>query len=285
MGIEVSAFRVLIASPGDVSHARDTIEDALHWWNQTHSWKRGVVFIPWRWETSAIPLLAGTAQSVIDRQGVQDADIVFALFASRLGSPTGTSLSGTAHEIERTAASGKPVHVYFSSQPLPHDIDTDQLEALRQFRKDLELRGLLGTYSDLDDLRLQVLQAIEHDLTVLQAPGTTPKLEEQRRGARFSVQPREEREINGMSNNGNPRYTTRHWVEVTNHGEEDAIDVQFSNPTENPSMLVLGDNPTVIHAGQMRKVTVLHTMGGGGPDIVRVSWSDSTGNHEKDFHV
>lgn len=283
----MTALRVMIASPSDVADARNEIEDALLWWNRTNTWKRGIVLIPWRWEASAIPQVGDKAQSVINSQGVDDADVVFALFAGRLGSPTAESLSGTVEEIERAVASGKAVHIYFSEAPLPNNIDIEQLQSLRVFRTELESRGLLGTYSSLQDLKLQVLQAVEHDVSELQerTPASATEVDRTPPGARFSVQPRDERELNGFGTNGRPRYTTRHWLEVTNDGSEDASDVRFSVPVQDSSLHLFDDGPTVIHAGQTRKVTVVHTMGGGGPDIVRIAWSDSTGQNEKEFHV
>lgn len=54
--------------------------------------------------------------------GIDDADVVFALFDSRLGTPTPDAISGTAEKINRAVELGKPVHVYFSTAPLPRDI-------------------------------------------------------------------------------------------------------------------------------------------------------------------
>lgn len=92
-------------------------------------------------------MLGAHPQKLINAQGVDDSDIVFALFGGRLGSPTPDAVSGTAEEIDRALRAGKPVHLYFSTAPLPHDIDTAQLEALRAFKTDMYDRGLLGEFS------------------------------------------------------------------------------------------------------------------------------------------
>src|SRR5699024_9231282 len=119
-----------------------------------------VALQPWRWESSSVPLLGSHPQSLINSQGVDDSDIVFAIFGSRLGSPTPDAVSGTVEEIERANDQGKPVHVYFSDGPLPNDVDTEQLKGLREFKKQLQARGLLGTFSNVSQLTHEVWRAI-----------------------------------------------------------------------------------------------------------------------------
>ncbi len=40
------------------------------------------------------------------------------------------------------------MHVYFSEQPLPRNVDEQQLRALRKFQASLESQGLLGRYDN-----------------------------------------------------------------------------------------------------------------------------------------
>lgn len=158
---------VMIASPSDLPEARNAVQDAIYEWNQANSRARNVILQPWRWETSAVPLAGGRAQSMINTQGVDRSDIVIALFGSRLGSPTSEAVSGTAEEIERAVDLGKPVHVYFSSAALPSDVDIEQLAALRDFKKVMQTKGLLGEFSAARELNREVWKAIEHDLDSL----------------------------------------------------------------------------------------------------------------------
>lgn len=173
MPYTATVLRAMIASPSDVPEARDAVEKAIHGWNNTHAQNKGLILQPWRWETSAVPMLGAHPQKLINAQGVDDSDIVFALFGGRLGSPTPDAVSGTAEEIDRALKAGKPVHLYFSTAPLPHDIDTAQLEALRAFKTDMYNRGLLGEFSTPDQLNHEVWKAIEHDIATLY-PGTEP---------------------------------------------------------------------------------------------------------------
>ncbi|MGO9350785.1 MAG: hypothetical protein ACLP3C_08115 [Mycobacterium sp.] len=103
------------------------------------------MLLPRHWKSDAVPLLhADGGQAVIDSQIVDDADIVIAVFDSRLGKQTQGAVSGTAYEIERTADSGKPVHVYFSDEPISRSADPAELARLNEFRTEMEEKGLLG---------------------------------------------------------------------------------------------------------------------------------------------
>jgi hypothetical protein len=138
---------------------------SLHSWNSRRAEAEGVILLPRHWKSDAVPLLNSDGpQSVIDSQLVDDADIVIAVFDSRLGTGTPDAVSGTAHEIERTAQAGKPVHVYFSDEPVSRNADPEELARLNAFRAEMEANNLLGVYVDPTDLGHQVREAIEHDV-------------------------------------------------------------------------------------------------------------------------
>jgi nucleoside 2-deoxyribosyltransferase len=122
---------------------------SLHSWNSRRAEAEGVILLPRHWKSDAVPLLNSDGpQSVIDSQLVDDADIVIAVFDSRLGTGTPDAVSGTAHEIERTAQAGKPVHVYFSDEPVSRNADPEELARLNAFRAEMEANNLLGVYVD-----------------------------------------------------------------------------------------------------------------------------------------
>lgn len=168
MAFTASVLNVFIASPGDTSAYRDAVEASLHRWNGMRSANAGVVIIPRRWEADGIPLLGGDGQSQVNSQLVDKADIVVGIFHTRLGSETPRGQSGTAEEIERTHAAGKPVHVYHSTAPLPSDVDIKQVEDLREFLNEMRTEGLTGSFATAEDLQNQVQAAIEHDITSLE---------------------------------------------------------------------------------------------------------------------
>lgn len=164
MPFAATVLRVMIVSPSDTSTARDAVEYAIHQWNVASSSQRGVVLQPWRWETSAVPILGEHPQTLINTQGIDNSDIVFALFGSRLGSPTPDAVSGTVHEIQRSVELKKSVHLYFSTAQLPNDVDPAQIAGLRDFKQRAQSMGLLGEFSDVSELATMVWRAVDLDV-------------------------------------------------------------------------------------------------------------------------
>lgn len=284
MSYVANVLRVMIASPSDTIEARNAVETAIHGWNSANARSKQIILQPWRWETSSVPQLGDHAQSLINAQGVDESDIVFALFGSRLGSPTPDAVSGTVEEIERSVEQGKPVHLYFSTASLPNDVDTAQLEGLRAFRSQIQQRGLLGEFENVSQLEHEVWKAIEYDITALSLG--VPVLQPAATGVKFQVQPKQEREMKDVDKKGKPRYTTRHWLEVTNEGSEDAHDVVFETVGEHSRMHLFTDGkPTVIHGGQTRIIPAQYMFGGEDPDILRIHWTEDGETKEREFHV
>jgi hypothetical protein len=170
-----TVFKVLIASPTDTTEFRNAVETSLHAWNGSRAQGSGFVLLPRRWETDAVPDLDGSdGQSVINRQLVDDADIVIALFHIRLGRATPRAVSGTVEELTKARDDGKRVHLYFSGTPLPRDFDADAYEDLMKFRKAAEKLGLFGSFDSSADLSEKVRNAVEYDISALIELGTVP---------------------------------------------------------------------------------------------------------------
>lgn len=271
-------FTVMIASPSDVPEARQAVYDSLTEWNDANTRHRNVVLMPLKWETSAVPQFGSDAQSIINDQLVDNADIVIALFGSRLGQETVRDLSGTAEEMNRAHAAGKPVHPFFSGGPLPRDVDTDELNRLRDFQSKLE--GLYSTFANTGELRNKVWQAIEHDIAQLQQDIDQPVAT--KGGVDFLVQPASER-LPKTDSRGRLKYETKHWVELTNRGDVDAENVTVEAPPE-AGFWLHWTGPTTIQHGQMRKVPLTFSMATSRAAIV-VKWTESGTEHSRQFDI
>ncbi|WP_147039257.1 DUF4062 domain-containing protein [Microbacterium aerolatum] len=295
-----SVVYVMIASPSDVPEARDAVYEAIGRWNEANTRERGVVLVPLRWETGAVPLLGNHPQAIINNQLVERADVVVAIFGSRLGSATPAAISGTAEEIERAVSAGKPVHLYFSSAPRPNDVDPQQLAALHDFRSRLEQDGLLGTFASPTELTAHVWQAIEHDITQFRSDGrlapvgtptaTAPpqlsgdsSLAPSRAGADLLVQGGSEREQVSDAK-GRLRSRLHRWVDIVNRGSDDASDVSLV-PVGQGVFLYDDDRSRTVHSGQAQRIPYELSLAAGGRQAFTVRWADSTGAHEKTFDV
>lgn len=160
---------VLIASPTDVAEHRDALERGIQLWNRGPLSKYlNVVLEVLRWEHDAVPMLGmGDAQQVINTQLADEADIVVALFHSRLGSPTHRHPSGTAEEIAVGMARNVPVHVYVDQSPLTEDQKPEKYQELQTYLEELQPQGLVARFHTQQELLDFVRQAVEHDISEL----------------------------------------------------------------------------------------------------------------------
>jgi hypothetical protein len=119
------------------------------------------------------------------------------------------------------------VHVYFSDEPLPREVDPKQLEALNDFKSQLSSQGILGSYADPADLAGQVIAAVESDLA--ESGWTNSPMSSGRPGG-AQLQWRHEygREQRGLDKRGKMQYrTTSNNLVVTNAGENAAENLTF----------------------------------------------------------
>ncbi|MBW4538751.1 MAG: DUF4062 domain-containing protein [Myxacorys chilensis ATA2-1-KO14] len=166
MPVEAKLYRVLIASPGDVAEERAIVREEVARWNSMHSESMKIVLLPIGWETDATPDLRERGQAVINRQLVDNCDLLIGVFWTRIGTPTPEAESGTVEEIERAAAEGKRCIVYFSDQPVSlSSVDQKQYEQLKQYKKELNQRGLTCLYRNTPEFKEKVFR---HITTVIQ---------------------------------------------------------------------------------------------------------------------
>jgi hypothetical protein len=153
----------MIASPGDVLEERNVARDVIHEWNYVHSSpSTGTVLIPVGWETHSSPDLGGRPQQIINERVLKNCDLLIGIFWTKLGTPTGDSASGTAEEIERHVADGKPAMVYFSEKPIaPDSIDSDQYAALQKFKEWCKTQGLIWTFENIPDFQTKFTRQLQ----------------------------------------------------------------------------------------------------------------------------
>lgn len=145
-------FQVMIASPSDVAKERDIIREVIHEWNILHASDKKCVLLPVGWETHSSPEMGDRPQSIINKQVLDDCDLLVGVFWTRLGTPTGESDSGTVEEIERHTAAGKPAMLYFSSAPVQlHSVNQEQYNKLIAFKEKCRDLAIIQEYETLHD--------------------------------------------------------------------------------------------------------------------------------------
>lgn len=174
MPIPVTAYKVLIGSPSDVSPERKIVESAIHTWNSMNGLDKEKILIPVMWESDSVPLQGDRPQGILNNLMVKKCDIIIAVFWSRLGSDTGAEKSGTVEEIKYFIKERRPALVYFSTQPLPQNHDPDQWAKLTCFKKEIRTGGIQADFSGDSDLSMQL---IRHLSIVMDEMTTMPTVE------------------------------------------------------------------------------------------------------------
>jgi tetratricopeptide (TPR) repeat protein len=150
--------RVVLIAPDDVEDELDVIRAVIGQANQF----RDEHLTAWNWRTDSTPgLHRAGAQGLTDEQmNISDADLVIAVFWSRLGTPVLNDTSGTAHELgiawQAWKTTGRPaVWIYFCSRDVPQSAldDPDQFPALRRFRKSLPHEQKYSEFRTLEELQ------------------------------------------------------------------------------------------------------------------------------------
>jgi hypothetical protein len=227
-----------------------------------------------------VPVLGDDAQTLINHQLVENADVVIALFGSRVGAATPSAISGTAAEIQEAVEGGKPVHLYFSTAPHPNDVDPQQLIALRQFRAELERAGLVGTFANEEELTAHIWQAVGYDIGQL---GLAAQLNATSGAVDVLLQSGSER-IAESDSRGRLKSRLHRWVDVINRGSEDAVNVTVE-PLGEGIFLGRTERPRTIHAGQSQRFPYELSIAADADGQFRVSWDEGGERRSRDFDV
>lgn len=162
MSYATTVYKVMIASPTDVAAERSIIREVLYEWNTVNSDSRRVVLLPVGWETDTSPEMGEPPQSIINKQILEDCDLLVGVFWTRIGTSTEEYASGTVAEIEEHMKAGKPVMLYFSGAPVhPDSVDQEQYAELKKFRQSCESRGIYETYGNLNDFRSKFYRQLQ----------------------------------------------------------------------------------------------------------------------------
>lgn len=152
MSFQATVFNVMIASPSDVPVEREIVRKVIHEWNAIHADEKNTVLLPIGWETHSAPDMSGPPQSIINRQVLENSDLLVGIFWTRIGTATKEYASGAVEEIERHIAAGKPAMLYFSEAPVvPNEINQKQYRALEKFRINCQTRALYEPFNNTDE--------------------------------------------------------------------------------------------------------------------------------------
>lgn len=296
MPFSCAALNVMLAGPGDVRPHLELIERVAYEWNRERTEHSSVILLPRHWSTDSVSSfsLGEGGQAEINKQLVDKADIVFAIFHAKLGTKTPRAVSGTAEEIEKAIADGLTVHVFFSEEPLPYTHDRDQYAALTKFRESLESRGLYRTFVTEDELRGLVRQSLETDVAVFNAPTTeSASSGSVAGGAKLSAR-YDYREVTESDSRGRVRTRKKgEKIVIRNDGDATAhhVTLQIEPRGDGEAPLLFkdggGEAPTfdaIAPGTEVGVLTALH-MGVALTQHVTLTWQDDDGENHTFSHT
>ena len=157
MGSQSRIVKILVSSPSDVAESEiEEVKKAAHDWNQDRGQSSGGVhFDVVVGADRTHSELGKRPQGVVNDQVVYGADCVFAIFADRLGTPTGKSESGTVEEINVALENEMNVSVVRSLLPRAPIVDLEeaqQLVQLLEYLDGLKENALILSYYDKNHL-------------------------------------------------------------------------------------------------------------------------------------
>jgi nucleoside 2-deoxyribosyltransferase len=276
---QATVVRILIASPGDTVNERRVLRETLEDWNSLNG-DQGVFLQPLMWERDATPELGDRAQGVINRQLVDNADMLVGVFWTRLGTPTSEADSGTVEEIERIAAARKPVLLYFSKKPIVlESVDPEQYAFVRQAQERFMARGLVDQFESEDELRRKVSAAITR---TVRARFASAEVADSLRGDESTA--RVYRAAGARLIASIDRFSQRPRFVVENRGEATAenvtIEVEAGDDGRKPTIF-LPDTPIRnLPPGGAVDFAMAVTMGTSLVWDAVFRWSDTQGEHE-----
>lgn len=161
MAFKANIYQVIIASPGDVPRERQMAREIVYEWNSIHSRFQKICLQPVGWEYDSTPEMGDRGQEFINKQLLEDSDLLIGIFWTRIGSPTGNSISGSVEEIEKHVEAGKPAMLYFSNAPvLPDSVDAKQYAKLKKFKKECQDKGLVESFSSPEEFRMKLTRQL-----------------------------------------------------------------------------------------------------------------------------
>lgn len=161
MAKKCEVYKIMIASPSDVEEEWIAIQDSISRWNIDNSDKISVVLIPVRWSSHAVPELGAPPQRILNKQLLDNSDILIGIFWSRIGTQTVDSESGTVDEIEYFRKKNGPVMLYFSSKEIdPYIIDEKQFNSVKKLKERFKQDGIVWEFSNISDLKNEVYRHI-----------------------------------------------------------------------------------------------------------------------------
>ena len=156
-----NVYRIMIGCPGDIQSEVQLAKNVITRWTSLHAEQNSTVLIPINWDTNSYPEHGAHPQKILNSQLANKSDMLVAVFGTRVGSPTDTSLSGTIEEIEEHVKAGKPVMLFFRQLNDISKTSSADLARLESFKNSVRDKALYREYKTEADFEKVFSDALE----------------------------------------------------------------------------------------------------------------------------
>lgn len=164
MPVALTRYTVLLSGPSDVKEYWEIANEVIAKANRTLSSTTGIELYATDWQRDSRADSGAEPQALLNRQIVDDSDIVISFFKERYGTPTENYASGTEEEIKRGLEQGKCVLLYIWEPPENYvPTCNSQFSKIEELKNELGARVMYASFQDEEKLR----EKLTHDITKL----------------------------------------------------------------------------------------------------------------------
>lgn len=161
-------YKCFIGSPSDTTQEREICDKVFEEINTSIGDSLGFRIESRKWEKDTFPAFGKDAQDIINKQLGDDYNIFVGIMWKKFGTPTPRAASGTEEEFLNAYEIWKKknelnIMFYFNKESIPpDDIEIEQLEKVREFKKTVSsYGGLFHEYNGVDEFETDFKRHIQ----------------------------------------------------------------------------------------------------------------------------
>lgn len=144
---QMQVCKLMISCPSDVRMEIEIINRVVENINDSLGISMDLFVKTLHWSKNLTPKTGDSAQSSINKQILDKADAIIAIFGNKIGTATQKYDSGTIEEIEEMIQKKKQVFVYFSDKPMrKSEINMNEEQKIRKFKNEYKNKGIYVEY-------------------------------------------------------------------------------------------------------------------------------------------
>lgn len=149
---QANCYNIMIVSPSDISEEREIAKNILYRWNELNSRFHNIVFSVLGYDINAHADSGVHPQESLNHQLLEQADLIIAIFWTKLGTPTTEYSSGSVEEISKHIKQGKKALIYFSNKSVdPRKLDSVQYKKLQEYKQSIQGNAFYKEFSSPEE--------------------------------------------------------------------------------------------------------------------------------------